>query len=105
MLVFLSVPGCFSVDARRSTEGATYYLGLVRLTSDEQDNVQRNAVQSVGARIKDGFTLGYVDERKLLVPRGCQVIVFVRTAEDLQHADALFKTLKGEGLCTVRDSD
>lgn len=97
--------GCTTINTEKNLESPGYYLGLIKYQVATDNNVQRSSVQTFGLRIKDGFTLGFIDERKVIVPKGCQVVVFVRTAEQLRQVAALTQTLKGVQVCEAQELD
>lgn len=103
VLLLLGVSGCSTIEPGQQAGRPTYYLGLIKYQSVSDKHTEQSSVHSYGVRVEHGVTLGYVSEQKVIVPKGCQLIVFVRTQEQLQQVKDLINTLKGASICEVQE--
>jgi hypothetical protein len=100
--------GCTTVVQTTQTGPPSYHLGLVKIVtsaSGEQRGIESTTIQTLGGRIQDGFTLGYLREKRLTLPLNCRVVLIVQTDAQLDRANVILNSLKGEQLCIAQEQD
>lgn len=91
-------------DQGRKHSTGRYYLGLVHVQDmdSEQGKVRRQIVETVGFRLRDGVSLGWMKEDLVLVPDDCVVIILPRepgAAQDWINRLELGQGMEGARLC------
>lgn len=123
LLSILMLSGCTSIylDTSDSLETIDeFYFGAVRVSYPKQSLAENQTVSLeietmgvwlvfsqgsiVGAMPEAGVGIGYKDMNRLVLPKTCQLVIFVADEETLANALKVLKLegTQGEKICTVQ---
>ena len=100
--------GCtsFSADTPEGMGGRRSYIGIVTVEAPLAPTnvailprVRHLDVTTIGLRVDRGVSLGYLHDRLLSLPLDCRLVVFVRSAPELAHAEQMLRVATKENLC------
>jgi hypothetical protein len=106
--------GCttLSIESPAGPAGHRTYIGVVTVQAPIDPDlpltparVRQLDVSAIGLRIDRGVTLGYMRDRLLSVPLDCRLVVFIRAAPDLVHAERMLRASTKEDLCIAHLSE
>ena len=81
----------------------THIIGYARIVETESpaDGVVLKGVQMVGARVGDGIGVGYFNEKRIIVPLDCRLVVIVRNRTQLEEVSRRLAGLQRRELCVA----
>jgi len=84
-----------------------HHFGYVQITEASATGTPFGVLhaKTVGVRIGDGFTLGYIDERRESIPLDCRVVIRVVNQTQLSAAAQMLSDVIKEGLCVAIDTE
>ena len=106
LLVAVILSGCAS-SAIVQPDGTIVrrYLGYVRVVVPQAEAAQPvyvSDVSTLGIRIGDGFGIGFLHDKQVVVPLDCRVVVLVATQKQLDDAVEKLSFFKGlPGFCAA----
>ncbi|WP_395055373.1 hypothetical protein [Polaromonas sp.] len=102
----VATSGCAS--AYTDADGATYYLGLVRLSpmpAAQTLDTRIFSISSVGLRAGAGVSLGAHHELSVSMPPACRVVVFSQgNSKSTLSAKSITPEIK-EGICVISQAE
>jgi len=102
----LALSGC-AATATVQPDGTMvrHYVGFVRVVvpqAEAKQAVYVSDVSTLGIRVDDGFSLGFMRDKQVVVPLDCRLIVLVATQKQLDDAVEKLSFFKGSpGFCTA----
>ena len=84
----------------------THHIGYVQTidAKGSTDGVSSKAIRTIGVRFRDGIGVGYFDEKRVVVPLDCRLVIIVRNQAQLDEALQRLEGLKGRELCVAIES-
>ena len=92
------IAGCAFHDG-----STTHIIGYARVveTENSTDGIVLKGVQMVGARIGDGIGAVYFNEKRIIVPLDCRLVVIVRNSTQLEEVSRRLEDLQRKELCVT----
>jgi len=102
VLLLAAMGGCASsVTVQPDGTMVRRYLGYVRVEvpqAEASQPVYVSDVSTVGIRVGDGFGIGFLRDKQVVIPLDCRLVVLVSTQEQLDDAVrklSFFKDMPG----------
>lgn len=107
LTAILFVTSCAArLDATKYSRSSTTYVGIVTIDirrSAADAPVLALGATTVGLRIRDGISAGFLRDHALYIPVDCRVVFLVRTNEQLNTALVRLKELQEKDVCVSKD--
>jgi hypothetical protein len=106
--------GCSSVSIETTDglAGRRTYVGVVTVeapldpaNATELPRVRQLDVATFGLRLDRGVSLGYLQDRLISIPLDCRLVIFIRSAAELEHAAKMLRAISKDDICVARSSE
>ena len=81
----------------------THHVGYIKIVESEGSTagVVSRSVRTVGVRVEDGIGVGYFDEKHIVVPLDCRLVIITQSQAQLDEALQYLENLQRKELCVA----